>query len=290
MPPTHHARTLPVLAIGCVATGILLVAGYAFFVWTAGGQQLDYAGYFGRWAENGFEKSFDGRLLGYVSPWHILLAGLFVCGVGALRGQAATGVVAAGAAMFAIFGAEWFKAVLPYPALVAPPGPVPAYFVACTYPSGHTTVGSSLAFALLLALPAFARRWSSLLAGLASAGFATAVLFLGWHRPSDALGGILWSGFCVGFASLAFLKLRRKNPALHPLGLPYLLASGACIVAVTLLAWCLSGNFASSGFRPGCGVFLGSVAAIIACAMGVAAWLGFALSPASAKAGDPPGR
>jgi len=290
MPPPPHKRTLPVLATGCVVAGILLLAGYVVFVQTTAGQWLDYAGYFGRGKEAPTAGVFDGRLLGAVSPLHILLAGGVVALAGMVRRQPLTGLVAAGAAIVAIFGAEWFKAVLPYPGLVVPDGTVPAYFDTGTYPSGHTTVGSSLAFAALLAMPVGWMRWGSLLAGIVSTAFATGVLLVGWHRPSDAVGGILWSGLCVGAGALGLLAFRKKNPAVRPLGIAWPSVLGVCTVGLVLLVWGISGNLASYGARPGSGVFLGWSALIVAAAMGTAGWLGYVLSPLLMPPSDRRGR
>jgi membrane-associated phospholipid phosphatase len=76
-----------------------------------------------------------------------------------------------------------------------------------SFPSGHTTAAASIAVALLIVVPAAQR----LLAAAVGAALVTAVGFsvviLGWHYPSDVLGGLLVVG-AWGFAALAWLRFK----------------------------------------------------------------------------------
>jgi membrane-associated phospholipid phosphatase len=82
-----------------------------------------------------------------------------------------------------------------------------------SWPSGHATAAMSLALCAVLVAPA---RWRPIAAVL-GAGFAIAVsysfLTLGWHYPSDVLGGFLvaasWSSLAV--AGMFALDARRKR-------------------------------------------------------------------------------
>jgi membrane-associated phospholipid phosphatase len=71
------------------------------------------------------------------------------------------------------------------------PGTTPS---AGSWPSGHATAAMALALCLVLAAPS---RWRPFVAALGAA-FAVAVsysfLTLGWHYPSDVLGGFLVAG------------------------------------------------------------------------------------------------
>ena len=116
---------------------------------------------------------------------------------------------------------------------------------AASWPSGHATAAMSLAVASVLAAPA---RWRGAVAA-AGAAFAVAVsysfLTLGWHYPSDVLGGFLlagtWALAVVG--TLFWLDARRdwqaaapaiRRPSLRhslrPAGLA--LAAGLCLAGV----------------------------------------------------------
>jgi membrane-associated phospholipid phosphatase len=84
-----------------------------------------------------------------------------------------------------------------------------------SWPSGHATAAMSLALACVLAAPA---RWRGAVAALGAA-FAVAVsysfLTLGWHYPSDVLGGFLIAGiWALGAVGVLFVLDAR--PARRP--------------------------------------------------------------------------
>ncbi len=87
----------------------------------------------------------------------------------------------------------------------APVGPV-------SWPSGHATAAMSLALSLLVASPS---RWRPVVAALGAA-FAVAVsyafLTLGWHYPSDVLGGFLVAGTWALLAVAAISAADRRWP------------------------------------------------------------------------------
>ena len=60
-----------------------------------------------------------------------------------------------------------------------------------SYPSGHTTVGMSVAVAAMLVVPRRLLLPTALGAGLFGSAFGVAVVAAGWHRPSDAVGAFL---------------------------------------------------------------------------------------------------
>jgi membrane-associated phospholipid phosphatase len=76
-----------------------------------------------------------------------------------------------------------------------------------SFPSGHTTAAASIAVALLLVVPAVHRPTAATAGLLLTASVGISVLVLGWHYPSDVLGGLLVVG-AWGFAALAYLRLR----------------------------------------------------------------------------------
>src|SRR5437763_16206917 len=116
---------------------------------------------------------------------------------------------------------------------------------AASWPSGHATAAMSLALASVLAAPA---RWRGLMAAIGSACAVAAsysFLTLGWHYPSDVLGGFAvagaWALAVVG--TLFWLDARRDRQAaapairrtslrqsLRPAGLA--LAAGVCLAGV----------------------------------------------------------
>jgi membrane-associated phospholipid phosphatase len=119
---------------------------------------------------------------------------------------------------------------------------------AASWPSGHATAAMSLCMCWVIAVSA---RWRPAV-GAVMAAFAVAVsysfLTLGWHYPSDVLGGFLvaavWA--LVWIAALSIYEYRRRfavseSPVQftlsQALGPPAALAFGALVlVAVTMVA------------------------------------------------------
>jgi hypothetical protein len=83
-----------------------------------------------------------------------------------------------------------------------------------SWPSGHATAAMSLCLCWVIAVPA---RWRPAVAAVMAA-FAVAVSYsfleLGWHYPSDVLGGFLvatvWT--LLGIAALTLYEQRRPSP------------------------------------------------------------------------------
>lgn len=94
----------------------------------------------------------------------------------------------AGAVVGAVVSAELLKHFLPTAAGTSPVGQIVA---GGSFPSGHATIATGFALAVASTLdPKLARRcWGPLVAwvSLVAAGTVAA----GWHRPSDAVGGVL---------------------------------------------------------------------------------------------------
>jgi membrane-associated phospholipid phosphatase len=76
-----------------------------------------------------------------------------------------------------------------------------------SFPSGHTTAAASIAVALLLVTPAAHRFAAAAIGAGITAAVGFSVVILGWHYPSDVLGGLLVVGTWA-FAALAWLRAR----------------------------------------------------------------------------------
>jgi membrane-associated phospholipid phosphatase len=63
------------------------------------------------------------------------------------------------------------------------------------WPSGHTTAATALAFCLVAVAPARLRPYAAAAGAALAIAVALSVLLLGWHYPSDVIGG-----FCVAAA------------------------------------------------------------------------------------------
>ena len=195
----RRARALWITVAVC---GVAFVVLYAVFVLTVWGQTLDGRAYSARWVSPIRLGERRERILRtIVTPASLLVMTAGYAGASLLRRRWRL----AGAVVVAIGGsvvtAEILKAVLPrpiHPGIGAFPYP--------SLPSGHATIGMSLALGLVMVAP---QRWRWVLAvtaTLIAAFFGVGVVLIGWHRPSDVL-----TSYCVSLAwfSLAAAVLIR---------------------------------------------------------------------------------
>jgi membrane-associated phospholipid phosphatase len=109
-----------------------------------------------------------------------------------------------------------------------------------SWPSGHATASMSLALCLVLVVGPRLRPLAALLGAGYAIGVGYALVALGWHLPSDVLGGYLVAaGFALlGCAALAALEARHPAPArrtARPAPIPWA-ALGASVTALGSLA------------------------------------------------------
>jgi membrane-associated phospholipid phosphatase len=88
---------------------------------------------------------------------------------------------------------------------------------AAAWPSGHATAAMALALCAVLAVPARWRPAATVAGGMFSLAVAYAILTLGWHFPSDVIGGFLvaalWTSLAVaGVSRLDELRPPRAEP------------------------------------------------------------------------------
>lgn len=112
--------------------------------------------------------------------------------VTAVRGNWRIGA-ALGIGLFgATASAELLKVVLPRPDLAPRLEAMMGEHAANSFPSGHVTIVTASVVAALVLLPAAHRLPLTLLGAVLVATVSCAVVAAGWHRPSDALGGLGW--------------------------------------------------------------------------------------------------
>jgi membrane-associated phospholipid phosphatase len=88
--------------------------------------------------------------------------------------------------------------------------------LAASWPSGHAAAAMTLALLGILAAPARLRPTVGAVGAAFAFGVATSIMALGWHFPSDVLGGFLVAGFWVALAVAALNALQRRRPARAP--------------------------------------------------------------------------
>jgi len=91
------------------------------------------------------------------------------------------------------------------------PGLTGAPIPAGSWPSGHSTAATALSCAIVLASPRRLRPYAAVLGAGFGLSVVYSVLVLGWHYPSDALGGILMASLwaALGIAGLSAVDARR---------------------------------------------------------------------------------
>jgi hypothetical protein len=144
-----------------------------------------------------------------------------------------------------------------------------------TYPSGHATIGTSLVLSLIL-VSSLWRPWLTIAGSFINATFATGVLFAGWHRPSDAIGALAWSGFCMSVAGAVAIRLRgRPVPMIaHPARAAFgsLVLSIFLVTGTWLIAAAAPPVYGHAGLQ-----FFGLTGLMIGRAFSLVAWYGWEL-------------
>ena len=149
-----------------------------------------------------------------------------------------------------------------------------------SWPSGHSTAAMILSMAFLLASPARWRAWVAAAGTLFSLAVIYSVLSLGWHYPSDALGGILvasiWTLVTVAAVlhvdahlgrDLSLLSVtRHRAPAVGSLSPVLAAALMLCAAGVPALLVLAARGGSAVGYASGHTAFIVSLVVIAALA------------------------
>lgn len=247
---------------------------YEVFVRTAWGHGIEDAALAGRTLAPG--RILGGQLtfLDVVSVGSLALAAALLIAIAVLRRRPLL-ALAAGAM---ILGSNVATQVLKQIALVRPDYSDGAGFLNNSFPSGHATVAMSVAVALILVVPS-RFRWVAAFLGLAYAAITgSAVVSVGWHRPSDVLGAWLVVGAFAAL-SLAVLTHAGQVPIIRPIRRTIVATLGffAAVVAMSIAlvivsviavdAWFVGESFIeirrSAAFIAGSVATVGSAALVI---------------------------
>jgi membrane-associated phospholipid phosphatase len=142
------------------------------------------------------------RLLGELPVVVLLVAGLVLFGrhLGRRREAFAAAALVVGAGVTT----QLLKFVFAYPRFADTWWTQPHDLA---FPSGHATAAAALSIALVLVVPPVHRLTAAAVGILATAGVCISVIILGWHYPSDVLGGLLVAS-AWGFAAVAWLRFQ----------------------------------------------------------------------------------
>lgn len=196
------------LGIAVSIAGVVLL--YAGFVASATGRVLDQSAMVGRHAAMPPLIWVAGLVLGTITVASVAatLAGLiwwsYCRGAGLRHGiRSVVGVVGAAGS------AEVLKLTLP---ATTGDGVTWSSVGSGSFPSGHATLAAALALALLETLDETGRRkFRGPLIAYAVA-VAAATVMMGWHRPADALAGVL-----LAIAWHQLLRVRRRHESSSPI-------------------------------------------------------------------------
>lgn len=285
------------LVIGAATCAVLLVVGYLLLIVTAAGHEIDNEAYFGRESEGRYLATTGNHLLSRVTAGVMALALLVIVAIASLGRAFVVGLIAAAGVGIAMIGAQVLKATLPWSALVPSDSDLPLGLQRETYPSGHTTIGMSFTLALLLIMPAAMRWWVVPATAFGAGLFGVGVVIAGWHRPSDAIGGALWSGLVMTLAASLAVWLRgreRRAPldqatAQHQRRTSIVFSAGVALCFYLVISAIAA--FARTGLPDADRAFLIMIGLVIAAVFSVQVWFANVLAPVELAPVDttPPG-
>jgi len=211
MRPAVRAPAIAALACA-VATGVLLVAAYAFGPLA----RLDAMALHGVEALQGPVAWPLCSAVAHTAdpiPLAAMLATLVT--LGWLRGRRRQAIAAALAVGTANVATQVLKLALAHPRF----HPLLAghQVDAAAFPSGHATAAMSIALAAVVVSPPALRLTVAPLAAVYALAVSTSILILGWHFPSDVLGGLLVAA-SFAFAAVALCRAiaGRRSDATPP--------------------------------------------------------------------------
>ncbi|WP_051324877.1 phosphatase PAP2 family protein [Candidatus Solirubrobacter pratensis] len=149
------------------------------------------------------------------APFAVITASLVAGAL--LAGRVRAGFAAGGAMLAAAVTTQLLKPAL----AVQRPYPADHYMPAASWPSGHTTAIVSLLLAFVIVLPPRLRPPVAVLGGGIAALALGSIVLLGFHYPSDVLGGVLvasgWSAVALAVSGSGRAPTAaRRRPRSHP--------------------------------------------------------------------------
>ncbi len=204
MPPWASPRRRRLVGLSLLAL-VAFLAVYGLAVQTEIGQRADEAALSGGGEVPARAQQAADRMLRIVSIGTLVAAIAALSAAALLRGDPLMLLVPAAIVGLSLIATEAMKLwLLGRPDLVADPA-----LIGNSYPSGHTTVFTSIGLAALVVAPPRLRGAAALLAWAMAAGAGVFVLTAEWHRPSDPIGSYLLT-LAVTAAVLAVLDTKGR--------------------------------------------------------------------------------
>jgi len=165
---------------------VALVAFFAIYgvaVRTEVGQHADEAALVGGRSAPQRAQSGASRLLRFISAGSLVAAVLALGALAWLWRRPWLIALPVAIVGISLLATEGFKL-----AIFQRPDLWPSTLSGNSYPSGHTTIATSLGLSAVLIAPTRWRGWVALAAALFAGGVGILVVTADWHRPSDPLG------------------------------------------------------------------------------------------------------
>nr|WP_296074340.1 phosphatase PAP2 family protein [uncultured Actinoplanes sp.] len=195
----------PGLLLAPFAAALLAAASagatYKVFVRTTLGQTVDTVAMRGADVHHPKVVQLLDRTLNGTTLASLVLVCLAAAAVGVLRKRIDLAVGATLLVIGANASTQLLKTQLSRPHLDGFPAPN-------SFPSGHTSAAASVAFALVLVLPAAIRSTAALIGAGYVAVIAVATVWAAWHRPSDTVAALL---VVLAWGALAVLGIRVRR-------------------------------------------------------------------------------
>jgi membrane-associated phospholipid phosphatase len=203
-------------------------------------------------------------------PFAVLVIGVLAAAT--LMRRPRIGLLAAGAMIAANVTSQVLKVLLATQRDF-PPG---HYLGPEAWPSGHSTAVMSFALALVLIAPPHRRRLAAALGGVLTVTTVYGILIMGWHYPSDVVGGLL---VATAWASLAAVPLRAREPVS-----PSAPVLAGCVLVVAASLAVISRPFAAAAYAEANTTFVFGALAIAVAALVLS---GSVLAPTGARPRPP---
>ena len=260
---TGRSRRFAVLAI--VALGVFLGAELLLDLTSWGQRWDDLALLEARLLPESLRNAGDSllRVIRIPSILVLLIACLVIA---AARRQLLTGAVIVIAFGAAIISAEAVKFLTPRPDLAPKLTLLVDNAGSNTFPSGHVTIATGLSLALVFVVAPQWRAWVAAMGMVVTTLIACSAIIAGWHRPSDAIGGVALATAWMSLAGWLLVVLHPREPACASTRIMLMAGaawSAAAVVTVTVTAFVLPGEFLLAFASAGCVIVAVTVCAFL---------------------------